>query len=302
MVTDMNDTIKLILQLLIPGLCLGCVYGLNGIGAALLYKGSHTINNAQGAIVGFGALLGYTFQQSFGWGLLTATLAATVVCFLLGMFLQVGVISQVEKKAPVYVVIATLALNIVITNGNYLIFGTYVYESAVIVINGSKYLHLDFANVDILWSNIVAIGVSFIAMVAVHLFLNKSKFGSGMRAAAMDPFAAESCGISVVQTRAVTWGIMSALGALGGCLTGPLFGISAQIGIACGAKGNTGAVLGGYGNMYGAILGGLIIGLVETAFGYIYSPYQTAFTNALFLIFILLLPRGITNEKAIEEG
>ena len=298
----METTLKLIMQLLIPGLCLGCVYGLNGIGAALLYKGSHTINNAQGAVVGFGALLGYTFQNAFGWGLLFSTFAATVACFLFGMLLQVGVISQVEKKAPIYVVIATIALNIVITNGNYLLFGTYTYESAVILVNGSKYLHIDYVNVDILWSNIIAIAVSIVAMIAVHIFLNKTKFGSAMRAAAMDPFAAESCGISVTTTRAVTWGIMSALGALGGCLTGPLFGISAGIGIACGAKGNTGAVLGGYGNMYGAILGGLIIGLVETVFGYIYSPYQTAFTNALFLVFILLLPRGITNEKAIEEG
>ena len=298
----MEAILKIILQLLIPGLCLGCVYGLNGIGAALLYKGSHTINNAQGAVVGFGALLGYTFQNAFGWGLLTSTLAATIVCFLFGMFLQVGVISQVEKKAPIYVVIATIALNIVITNGNYLLFGTYTYESAVIIINGSKYLHIGLVDVDILWSNIIAIGVSLLAMFGVHLFLNKTKFGSAMRAAAMDPFAAESCGISVTATRAVTWGIMSALGALGGCLTGPLFGISAGIGIACGAKGNTGAVLGGYGNMYGAIMGGMIIGLVETVFGYIYSPYQTAFTNALFLLFILLLPRGLTNEKAIEEG
>jgi len=123
-----------------------------------------------------------------------------------------------------------------------------------------------------------------------------------MRAAAMDPMAAESCGVSVIATRAVTWGLMSALGALGGCLTGPLFGISTRIGVVTGAKGNTGAVLGGYGNMYGAIIGGIIIGLVETVFGYIYSPYQTAFTNALFLVFLLLLPRGIMNEKALEEG
>lgn len=186
----MNDTIKLVLQLLIPGLCLGCVYGLNGIGAALLYKGSHTINNAQGAVVGFGALLGYTFQRVLGWGLLPATLAATIIVFLFGMFLQVGVISQVEKRAPIYVVIATLALNIVITNANYLIFGSYVYESATITINGSKYLHIAFADLNILWSNIVAIGVSLVAMLAVHFFLNKTKFGAAMRAAAMDPFAA----------------------------------------------------------------------------------------------------------------
>jgi len=294
--------IQLILKMLIPGLCLGCVYGLNGIGSALLYKGSKTINNAQGAVVGFGALIGYTLQQQLHFGLLLSTLIATIVVFCFGMFLQVGIISQVEKKAPVYVVIATLALNIVLTNVNYIVFGPYVYESATIVINGSKYLHIASLDIDILWSNIIAIGVSLIAMVSIHFFLNKTKFGKAMRSAAMDPVAAESCGVSVTLTRAVTWGIMSALGALGGCLTGPLFGISAGIGVAAGAKGNTGAVLGGYGNMYGAIIGGLIIGLVETIFGFMWSEYQTAFTNILFLVCILLLPHGITNEKAIEEG
>ena len=293
------DTIKLILQLLIPGLCLGCVYGLNGVGAALLYKGSKTINNAQGAIVGMGALLGYTLQQQLGLGLLTATAIAALFAFIFGAFLQVGIVSQIEKRAASYVVIATLALNLIISSLSNLIFGTYVYESAVITIGGSKYLHIPGAEVDILWSNIVAIGVSLLAMVSIHIFLNKTKFGAGMRAAAMDPMAAESCGISVMTTRAVTWGLMAMLGALGGCLTGPLLGV---IGVATGNKGNTGAVLGGYGIMYGAILGGIIIGLVETVFGFMWSEYQTAFTNGLFLLFILLLPRGIMNEKAIEEG
>ena len=293
---------KVFLQLLIPGLCLGCVYGLNGVGASLLYKGSRTINNAQGSVVGIAALLGYTLQQSFGLGLLASTLISTVVMFFFGVILQVGIVAQVEKRSAANVVVATLALSLILTSASNLIFGTWVFESAVIKINGSKYLHIDVADVDILWSNIVAIGVSFAAMLGIHLFLNKTKFGAGMRAAAMDPMAAESCGVSVVATRAVTWGLMSALGALGGCLTGPLFGVSTRIGVATGAKGNTGAVLGGYGNMYGAILGGIIIGLVETAFGYIYSPYQTAFTNALFLVFLLLLPRGIMNEKALEEG
>lgn len=293
---------KIFLQLLIPGLCLGCVYGLNGVGASLLYKGSRTINNAQGSVVGIAALLGYTLQSSLGLGLLASTLISSVIMFFFGVVLQVGIVSKVEKRSAANVVVATLALSLILTSASNLIFGTWVYESAVITINGSKYLHIDAADVDILWSNIVAIGVSFAAMLGIHLFLNKTKFGSGMRAAAMDPMAAESCGVSVVATRAVTWGLMSALGALGGCLTGPLFGVSTRIGVATGAKGNTGAVLGGYGNMYGAIIGGLIVGIVETIFGYIYSPYQTAFVNALFLVFLLLLPRGIMNEKALEEG
>lgn len=296
------STIELIFHLLIPGLCLGCAYGLNGIGSALLYKGSHTINNAQGATVGMGALIGYSIQQNLGLGLIPSTMIVMVITFFIGVFLQVCIISQVEKRSSAYVVIATLALSLIITSLNMLFFGSWTFASAVIIINGSKYLHLDFANIDILWSNIVAIIMSLIAMVVIHVFLNKTKFGMAMRSAAMDPMAAESCGISVVKTRAVTWGIMSALGALGGCLMGPLFGINASIGVAIGNKGNTGAVLGGYGNMYGAIIGGLIIGIVETIFGFFRSEYQNAFTYGLFLVFILLLPRGITNEKAIEEG
>lgn len=296
------EILKLILQLLIPGLCLGCVYGLNGVGSALLYKGSHTINNAQGAVVGLGALIGYSLQQALKIGLLLSTLIVTIISFFIGVFLQVFIISKVEKRSSMYVVIATLALSLIISSISMLVFGTWTFESATIIINGSKYLHIPFVEVDILWSNIVAIFVSFIAMFSIHIFLNKTKFGMAMRSAAMDPFAAESCGVSVVMTRAVTWGIMSALGALSGCLMGPLFGISIYIGVSLGNKGNTGAVLGGYGNMYGAIIGGLIIGLVETIFGYIYSPYQSAFTYALFLVFLLLLPRGITNEKALEEG
>ena len=294
--------LKLILQLLIPGICLGCVYGLNGIGSALLYKGSHTINNAQGAVVGFGALVGYRLQQAFGMGLIESTFIVVIICFFVGVFLQVGIINQVERRSSMYVVIATLALSLIIRSINLLAFGSFTYASAVIEIKGSKFLHITSADIDILWSNIFAIIISFIAMVVIHLFLNKTKFGMGMRAAAMDPMAAESCGVSVVKTRAVTWGIMSALGALSGCLLGPLFGINVTIGIAIGQKGNTGAVLGGYGNMYGAVIGGLIVGIAETIFGFIYSPYQNAFTYALFLVFILLLPRGITNEKAIEEG
>lgn len=293
---------KLLLQLMIPGLCLGCVYGLNGVGASLLYKGSRTVNNAQGAVVGIAAMLGYVFQQQMGMGLLLSTLFASAAAFIIGVILQVGFVSFMEKRSATYVVMGTVALSLILTSVANLVFGTFVYESAVILINGSKYLHIASLGIDILWSNIIAIILSFVAMYAIHFFLNKTKFGAGMRAAAMDPMAAESCGVSVKTTRAVTWGIMSLLGAVGGCLTGPLFGLSVGIGGVTGVKGNTGAVLGGYGNMYGAIIGGVIVGLAETAFGYLWSEYQAAFTNGLFLLCILVLPRGIMNEKAIEEG
>ena len=146
---------KLFLQLLIPGLCLGCVYGLNGIGSALLYKGSRTINNAQGAIIGLGSLLGYTISTHLNLGLIPSTLISTVIMFFFGMLLQALIVNKIEKISPFNIVIATLALNLIISSINNMVFGTYVYESAVITINGSKYLHIDVADVDILWSNII---------------------------------------------------------------------------------------------------------------------------------------------------
>lgn len=292
----------LIFKLLIPGICLGCVYGLNGVGASLLYKGSHTINNAQGAVVGFCALLAFQLQSILGLGLLLSTIIIAVIAFFIGVLIQISVVSQIEKVSPKNVVLATIALGLIISCVGKLTMGSYVYKSAVIEIGGSQYLHINSINVDIQWSVIVAILVSVAAMTAIHFFLNKTKFGRSMRAAAMDATAAEACGVNTTLTRAVTWGLMSALGAIGGCLTGPLYGLSIGVGVAMGNKGNTGAVLGGYGNMYGAIIGGIIVGILESICGYFWSAYQTGFTYALFIIFILVLPRGIMNEKAIEEG
>ncbi len=292
----------LIFKLLIPGICLGCVYGLNGVGAALLYKGSHTINNAQGAVVGFSALIAYVLQSKLGMNLLPSTAVVAVIAFFVGVLIQICIVSQIEKVSPKNVVLATIALGLIISCAGKLLIGSYLYKSAVIEIGGSQYLNFPGIGVSIQWAVIVAIFVSFMAMFAIHVFLNKTKFGMSMRAAAMDPLAAEACGVNTTWTRAVSWGIMSALGAIGGCLMGPLYGLSIATGVAMGNKGNTGAVLGGYGNMYGAIIGGIIVGILESICGYFWSAYQTGFTYALFIIFILVLPRGIMNEKAIEEG
>lgn len=291
----------LIFKLLIPGIALGCVYGLNGVGASLLYKGSHTINNAQGAIVGISALIAYRLQSALGLGLLASTFVVAIIAFFIGIFIQIFIVSEIEKVSPKNVVLATIALGLIISCLGKIFIGSYVYKSAVIEIGGSRYFHIDRFGIDIQWAVLVAIVLSFASMFAIHVFLNKTKFGMSMRAAAMDSTAAEACGVNTTWTRAVTWGLMSTLGAVGGCLLGPLYGLSINIGIQMGNKGNTGAVLGGYGNMYGAIIGGIIVGILETICGYFWSAYQTGFTYALFIIFILLLPRGIMNEKAIEE-
>ncbi|MFR5795533.1 MAG: branched-chain amino acid ABC transporter permease, partial [Christensenellales bacterium] len=98
----------------------------------------------------------------------------------------------------------------------------------------------------------------------IHFFMKKSRFGIAMRAAAMDPLAAGSCGINVNSTTRITWAISTTVAGLAGMMVGPLYGVTTTLGTAMSAKGFASAVVGGYGDMYGAILGGGVLAGLET--------------------------------------
>ena len=123
-----------------------------------------------------------------------------------------------------------------------------------------------------------------------------------MRAASMDRIAAEARGINVSLTTGLTWGLAAGFAALGGMLIGPVFGVYSTLGATIGKKASASAVAGGYGNMYGAIVGGHLLGIVETlAAGYISSEYKDMISYIILLLFLLLRPTGIFNERALQD-
>lgn len=290
----------MVLSLIISALVIGSVYGLIALGYSLIYSASGLMTFCQGELLMFGAFIGLTFYRYLGWPFWIALLVSMLIMFILGMLIERLLIRTILSKhaQTIYIVLATIALGIVLKNAAQHLWGMTAVQFPTI-------FGVDFINV--LGTNVqpeafVCIFLSIVVMVVIHLFMNKMKFGTSMRAAAMNPLAARSVGINVGLTTGVTWGLSASLAGLAGILLGPVQGVSIMMSTTIGTKAFAAAVVGGYGNMYGAILGGVIIGFVET-FGaaYVTSSYKDFITYGILALFMIFMPRGILKGDVYES-
>lgn len=292
----------MLIMLLVSGVCLGCTYGLIALGYSLVYKASGLMNFAQGEFLTLGAYLGWTFYSLLGLPFLVSLLCTGLIMFFLGVMLEKGVIRTVLRKtnnSGVYIILATMAVSLIIKNGAQPIWGPNALNFPTLI-EGASGVRIGNALMPI--ESVICVGASAVCMLLLHLFMTKTKFGTAMRAAALDPIAARSCGINVSLTTGTAWGISACIAALGGMFVGPLYGVSLTLGSVLGRKGFAGAVSGGYGNMYGAMLGGLLIGIAETLIaGYVSSMWKDVFTYGLLLVFLYVKPTGLLNEKTLQE-
>ena len=286
--------------LLINGLIIGGIYGLIALGYSLIYRASGLMSFAQGDMITLGAYLGLTFYHILGLPIYVAFLLTFACAFLVGILLEKGVIRALLNKnvLPIYIVLATIAISYIIQYSTQAFFGTttlrfpQVFKESTFTIFGVTAQAEAFA----------CLGVSLFLMVLLHLFMTQTKFGTAMRSAAMDPLAAESCGINTSLSTGVTWGLSAAVASIAGMLLGPMYGVYTTLGSLVGRKGFAGAVVGGYGNMYGAMIGGVILGLVETfVAGYWTGTYKNLIAYAILILFLFIKPTGIFNEKAIQD-
>jgi Branched-chain amino acid ABC-type transport system, permease components len=287
-------------QLLISGLVIGCIYGLIAVGYSLLYKASGMLSFAQGDLLTVGAFVGWTLFGRLKLPYAVAVAVVAIVMFIMGVIIERFVIRRlVDKKTlAIYIVLATIAISFILQNSSMVIWGTHMHSyPAVFSVSAIRIL-----GVNVQPSVLLVMAVSAVAMVGLHFFMNKTKFGTAMRAATMDPLAARSCGINVSFTTGMTWGIAAALAGIAGVIIGPMFGVFVMLGSTIGSKGFAGAVMGGYGNMYGAIVGGILLGLLETFIaGYVSSAYRDLIAFSILLTFLFVRPTGIFNESAIVD-
>ena len=291
---------KFFMSLLISGLVLGGTYGLIALGYSLIYKASGLMSFVQGDIMTLGAYLGLTFFSILKLPFIVSVLLTVLCAFLVGMLLERGVIRVLLNKnvLPIYVVLATIAISYIIQNGAQLTWGSLTLNfPSVFDIKKIKLF-----GVSVRPEQILCTVASLVIMVLLHLFMSMTRFGTSLRAAAMDPMAAQSCGINVHLSTGVTWGLSAGLAAIAGILVGPLYGVFILLGNQIGNKGFSGAVIGGYGNMYGAMVGGLLLGLIETfVTGYISSDYKNLIAYIILIVFLFVKPTGIFNERAIAD-
>ncbi len=287
-------------RLLIAALVAGSIYGLIALGYSLIYRASGIMNLAQGDLMCLGGFLGFTFYSELKFPFLIALALTIFCCFIVGFILEKIVIRPIFQKSTTtsVIILATVAVS-------------YIIQSLEIIVWGAAPLSMpSFLRVDTIkfmgviyqTEAMLCIGVALVTMLGVHFFMKKTSFGIAMRAAAMDPVAARSCGINVEQTTRMTWALSTAIAGLAGIMVGPLYGVTTTIGTYMSAKGFASAVVGGYGDMYGAILGGGVLASLESfSAGYISSTFKQLIAYLSVLIILFVKPRGLLNAEAVKD-
>ncbi|MEA4898571.1 branched-chain amino acid ABC transporter permease [Bacillota bacterium Meth-B3] len=286
---------QMLINVLIGGLVLGCTYGMLALGYSLIYQASGYMNFTQANLLMFGAFIAYQLYAVWQVPFIIALFASEIVMFFIGWMMERFVIRRlVKKKAQnVYVVLATISLSTIVENAAMLIWGPNMKYFPPLYANSAP---IAIGPASVSKEQLTCIAAALLAMVVLHFFLNKTKFGTSMRAAAQNKMAASCMGINVNTTIGITYGIAAALACLGGVLVAPTMYVSYQLGNNLAAKSFAGAVIGGYGHIYGAIIGSLFIGLLETFVGaYVSSVYKEFIVYGVMILFMILRPRGICN-------
>ena len=287
-------------QLLISALLSGSIYGLIALGYSLIYRASGIMNLAQGDLMCLGGFLGYTFFSVLKLPFLVSLVLTVVCCFIIGCILEKFVIRPIFKRSTTtsVIILATVAVSYIIQSLEIVGWGAApismpsFLKTSTVTIFGVIYQT----------ESLLCIAIAIIFMLSIHFFMKKSRFGIAMRAAAMDPLAAGSCGINVNSTTRITWAISTTVAGLAGMMVGPLYGVTTTLGTAMSAKGFASAVVGGYGDMYGAILGGGVLAGLETfSAGYISSAMKQLIAYVTVLLILFVKPRGLMNAEAVQD-
>lgn len=302
---------NLVLQQFINGLTIGVIYAIVGLGYTMVYGVIRLINFAHGAVFMVGAYLGLTVLQALGGAhpeigvapaLLIALVLPAVVCGGLGFALDTLVYRRLRaaRAHPLIPLIAALGISLLLETSAMLIWGKQfkVYPAILPV------WHFNVAGAVLNSVQVLLLLVCCAMMISLHLFVQNTRLGKAMRAASLDQGAARLVGVDVDRIIRLTFVIGSALAAVAGVLVGLYYGsVNFRMGYVPGLKAFTAAVLGGVGNIPGAMLGGLIIGLLET-FGaaYISGEWKDAIAFVILITVIVARPTGLLGERIAERA
>jgi branched-chain amino acid transport system permease protein len=288
------------LPLLIGALMIGALYGLMGLACSLIYRASALMSFAQGEFLMMGAFLGLILFRDNRIPYPITLVICVITMLSAGFLMERFMIRIILNKGgrAIQIVLVTIGLSILLQN-----FAVIFLYSDVQMFPPILNVHyIDFGVVRIAPESIMGAAMAIVFMILLQFFMTKTKMGTAMRAAAQAPDAASVCGINVSFTKGLTWAISTMLTAMAGLMIGPVYGVQPGMGYTIGLKGFAAAVIGGYGNMLGAVIGGFLVGFVETmAAGYIASDMKDFVSFSILIVFLLIKPTGIFNAKIIEQ-
>ncbi|PVH28435.1 branched-chain amino acid ABC transporter permease [Pararhodobacter oceanensis] len=287
------------LQLLLSGLANGCVYGLVALGFVLIYKATEAVNFAQGDFMMLGAfvMVGLVNPQFLGLNFWLAVPLALLVMGVFGYLLDLAVLRFMFGQSQIAVVILTISLGFVIRFVAGLIWG----HEPLNLHSPLAFGDLRLGDVVISFADISVIVVTVLMTLFLWQFFQRTKLGLAMQAASQNQMAAYYMGIPVKRVQGAVW----ALAGVVACVAGILYASKGTLDISAGfigIKAFAAAVIGGFGSLPGALMGGLIVGVIEPfASRYLPAGYSQIAPYALLIIVLVFRPNGLFSQVRIKK-
>lgn len=287
------------IEQLINGLRTGSIYALIAIGYTMVYGIAKMINFAHGDIIMVGAYALYFSISVLGLPVPVALLLTVIVCSVLGVLIEKIAYKPLRKAQSLAVLITAIGMSFFLQSSSLLIFGSTPIPFQSVIPNEN----IKVGPVIISSITLVTLVVTAVAMILLTLFINKTKLGSAMRAVSEDKGAAELMGINVNSTISMTFAIGSALAAVAGILYISQYqSMKPTLGALPGIKAFVAAVLGGIGSIPGAMLGGILLGLIESVSkAYISTELADAIVFGVLIVVLLFRPSGLLGKKKIVK-
>ena len=290
-----------ILQYLINGISIGSVYAIIALGYTMVYGIAKMLNFAHGDVIMVGAYISFCVTNYLGLPTVVSIVAAMAVCTLLGILIEGLAYKPLRGTPSLAVLITAIGVSYFLQNAAQLIWGTAPKNFTSVVT--MQPIMLFGGKVVITGEVILTVVVSALVMVGLTLFTGKTRTGKAMRAVSEDRDAAQLMGINVNRTISTTFAIGSALAAVAGvllCSTIPT--LQPTTGSMPGIRAFTAAVLGGIGSMPGAMLGGVLLGVIETfSKKYISTDFSDAIVFGVLILILLLKPTGLLGKQVQEK-
>lgn len=326
----LNEMIQTIPQVLIDGLTLGTVYAVIALGYTMVYGILELINFAHGEIFMTGAFIGTAILivlTSIGWVsaipaivmLIFVLLITAVLTGLMGMGIERVAYRPLRKAPRLIPLITAIGISFLLQDlvrfiaelkkGNYIVTGPSLFTDQLLIKTSS--VSSLFNDASIKTSFVIVLVTAVLMMIGLDIFVNRTKWGMAMRAVAQDRETASLMSVNVNKVISITFFIGSALGGATGVLFAVQYGtIDPYIGFILGLKAFTAAVLGGIGNIRGAMLGGLLLGVLEMfasanltllTSGVFGAEYKDVFSFAILIIVLLFKPEGLLGKPVVEK-
>ena len=289
----------LVLQLLFTGIGIGSVYALVALGFVLIFRATNVVNFAQGEFSMIAAFLMVIFAVDLEWPYWLSLLLSLGGMAIYGALFNLGVYYPLRHRTYLPVIISTIGASILVTNSTLALYG----PQPQVLSNLLDFQGINFGAVFLDSQYLLIIGITIVLVIFQYWFFEHTLLGKKLQATSQDKEMASLLGIPVAAMIMITFVYSAMIGGFAGILVAPILFVSIHMGGTIALKAFAATIIGGFGDVAGAIIGGLALGVIET-FGaaYVSVPYKDGFAFLVLVMFLVFRPQGIFGERVAEKA